>query len=68
MPDKRISTLVLRKSGYAVNQEIYLNECIKKKITPFIERHLSDGEYLFRPDLATSHYAKAVVDYMGEKK
>ena len=66
MYDKRISTLVLRKSGYAVNQEISLNERIKKKTTPFIEKHLSDGEYLFRPDLATSHYDEAVVD-MDEK-
>ena len=34
---------------------------------PFIEKHHSDGQYLFWPDLATSHYAKNVVNYFEEK-
>jgi len=35
--DKWISTPIFRESGYAVNKEIYLNECIKKKVVPFTE-------------------------------
>ena len=49
-----------------MNQEIYLNEFIKKKTIPFIEKHHSNGKYIFWPDLTTSHYAKTVVDYMDE--
>jgi hypothetical protein len=54
-------------SGLAVNQHIYLNECIKKRLMPFIENHHSDGKYLFWPDLASSHYAKTVIEYLNEK-
>ena len=67
MSDKGVSTPLYRESGYAVNWEIYLNKCIKKKIIPSIEKHHSDDEYIFWPDLAISHYAKAVVDYMDNK-
>ena len=34
--------------------------CIKKRLFPFIEEHHSDGQYLFLPDLASSHYSKTV--------
>ena len=34
---------------------------------PFIAEHYSDDHYLFWPDLASSHYAKAVVAYLNEK-
>lgn len=62
--DKSISTPLFRPSGLAVNKEIYLEDCIRKKLLPFIEQHHSDGEYLFWPDLASSHYAKIVIDYL----
>ena len=29
---------------------------------PFINAHHADGNYVFWPDLATSHYAKTVID------
>lgn len=50
-------------SGLAVNQKIYLEECIKKRLVPFINLHHADGQYLFWPDLASSHYAKTVLDF-----
>jgi len=65
--DKGISKPIFRESGFAVNQEIYLHDCIKKKLVPFIEQYHSDGEYIFWPDLASSHYANSVQDYMNEK-
>lgn len=54
-------------SGLAVNQKIYLDECIVKRLIPFINAHHSDGKYLFWPDLASSHYAKSVVNFFDEK-
>jgi len=62
--EKGISTPLIRPSGLAVNQEIYKNDCIKNKLIPFIKKYHSDGQYIFWPDLATSHYAKSVTDYM----
>ena len=33
---------------------------------PFIEEHHSDNNYVFWPDLASSHYAEATLDLMIE--
>lgn len=55
-------------SGMAINQITYLNECIIKRLVPFIEEHHPDGEYIFWPDLASSHYAKTVISYLEAKK
>ena len=52
----------------AINSELYLNEFIKKRLVPFIQEHHSDGKYIFWPDLATSHYAKLVTDWLNEQK
>ena len=64
--DKGNSPLIFQKSGLTVNKSIYL-EIIKRGLVPYIEKHLSDGEYKFWPDLASSHYAKVVVDYFSAK-
>ena len=66
--EKGIAKPYFIPSGLAVNQTIYLEECIKKTLIPFIEQHHSDGKYVFWPDLASSHYAKSVIAYLREKK
>lgn len=45
-----------------VNGEIYLKECIKKRLVPFIRKLNVQRPVLFWPDLATSHYVGAVLD------
>ena len=35
---------------------------------PFINKHHSDGNYKFWPDLASSHYATEVVEYYRAQK
>ena len=65
--DKGISKPFFIKSGLAVNQEINLKDCIKKRLVPFIKAHHSDGKYIFWPDLASSHYANTVTDFLDEK-
>ena len=48
---------------------MYLKNCIKKRLIPFINStHHSDGNYVFWPDLAGLHYEKTVVDYLNEEK
>ena len=53
-----ISEPFIIKSGNAINCDIYVNECIKKRLVKFIKKHHSDDNFVFWPDLASSHYAK----------
>ena len=41
----------------AVTGEIYANDCLKKRLKPFIDMYHSNGHYLFWPDLASCHYS-----------
>jgi len=63
-----ISHLFIAPSGLAIDQEVYLNECIKKQLILFIKQHHLDGNFCFCPDLASSHYAKWVNSYLKEEK
>jgi transposase len=63
-----ISQPFLVPSGLAVNQHIYLKECIIKRLIPFIKKYHSDDNYVFWPDLASSHYAKSVISHLREEK
>lgn len=47
-----------------VNQEIYVNKCLKKCLLPFINSH--DKSVLFWPDLATAHYGKYATEWYKE--
>lgn len=48
-------------SKQAIDQNVYLEECIKRRLMPFIKKHTN---YVFWPDLASSHYAKSVIEYL----
>ncbi|KAL4500830.1 hypothetical protein ABPG72_020064 [Tetrahymena utriculariae] len=63
-----ISKQFYLESGYAVNQEVYLNECIKKRLLPFLKKYHEDRNYIFWPDLASSHYAKSVTNFMDQNQ
>lgn len=58
-----ISRPFIAPSGLAINQKVYLKRCIERGLIPFIKKYHSDGNYVFWPDLASSHYAKSVVQY-----
>ena len=38
------------------------------RLVPFINAHHFDGQYLFWPDLASSHYVKSITDFMSDNK
>lgn len=63
-----ISSPFIRPSGMAINQDVYLNDCIKKRLIPFIEKYHKDDQIVFWPDLAPAHYAKKVQNFLIEKK
>ena len=53
-------------SGLGINQYVYLEECIRKRLIPFINANHTDSKYLFWPDLARSHYATSVIEFMEQ--
>lgn len=62
---KGISEPLIRPwKSVAINQEIYLTECLQKRVLPFINKHHQDKKYVFWPDLASAHYANSCVNWM----
>lgn len=49
-----------------INANVYLNECIKKRLIPFIKQYHEIEDVIFWPDMATSHYADKVTQYLEE--
>lgn len=60
---KGVTKPYFRKSGNAVNQDVY-HDILKQKLIPFIKKNYSTGGYVFWPDLASSHYANKVTNYL----
>lgn len=48
-----------------INKDIYIKECLQKRLLPFIKEHISRTKKipLFWPDLASAHYAKATIEW-----
>lgn len=48
-----------------INGQIYLQECLKKRLLPFLQSYLVDNESppLFWSDLASCHYSKTVEEW-----
>lgn len=62
------SRFFVKKTQGAVNSEIYIKDCLKSKLLPFIKKYYPDDNYVFWPDLASSHYSKKTQDFMREEK
>lgn len=45
----------------AVNSEIYRNQCIEKRLVPFITENYQNHRYLFWPDGASCHYHRETI-------
>jgi transposase len=54
-------------SKMAINQKVYLEECLKRRLVPFIEKYHRGNNYVFWPDLASAHYANSVQDWLREQ-
>ena len=44
-----------------VNGSVYREECILRRLVPFLQKYHADKDYVFWRDLASSHYAKDTV-------
>ena len=58
--------LIRFSTSCSINQYIYKDECLVKRLLPFIKKYLGDEKYIFWPDLASSHNADSVVRWMNE--
>lgn len=45
----------------SVNSEIYIKECLQKRLLPFLRKHR--GSTFFWPDLASCHYSNATLEW-----
>ena len=50
----------------ALSGDLYREKCIIKRLIPFLFKHHSNGHYLFRPDLASCHYAGQTLHLMDQ--
>jgi transposase len=65
--DRGLSKPLFRPTNsVAIKTEIYIEECLEKRLLPFIHEHHADFNYIFWPDLASAHYSKLSVDWMEE--
>ena len=67
LSERGFSKPLFRKSkSVAVNSEVYIEECLTKRLLPFIHKYHPDFDYIFWPDLASAHYAKDTVTWMEQ--
>lgn len=48
----------------SMNGDLYLKECLQKRLSPFIKNHHKLENVLFWPDMATCHYRKDVKEWL----
>jgi transposase len=58
--------LIRPSKSEAIKSDIYISECLAKRLLPFIHEHHPDFNYIFWPDLASAHYSKATVAWMEQ--
>jgi hypothetical protein len=64
---KGISEPYIHESKNTIGGDVYLNQCIKSKLIPFIDKHHPNDEILFWPDLAKAHYANDVLNFWASE-
>ncbi len=65
--NKGMSKPLFRPQGsVAIKTPIYINECLKKRLLPFIKKYHQDSNYLFWSDLASAHYSNLTIRWMNE--
>ncbi len=63
-----LSEFYIVPSKMAVNQTVYLEECLIKRLLPFIKKYHKGGENVFLSDMASSHYANSVQEWLVKQK
>ena len=63
---KGCSKPYIHKSNNAVTGDVYLKQCIQRRLIPFIKTHHSKTKFIFWPDLAKAHYTRQVLRTLTE--
>ena len=63
---KGVSKPTIRPSSTNVSAHVYITKCLSSKLKPFIEANYPRGGYVFWPDLASAHYARATCQFLEE--
>ena len=58
------SFFCLRK--HSITSKIYREECISKRLKPFLDRMNPNGNFTFWPDLASAHYATSTIQLLQD--
>jgi transposase len=61
-----ISQPYIVPSGLAVNKDLYIKECLQKRLLPFINNKHDINNCLFWPDKASAHYARDTLNFLRE--
>lgn len=62
------SVWFIKKTMGAVDSGLYIGECLKKRLLPFIKKNYPHRNYVFWPDLASCHYSKETQSFMHAYK
>ena len=65
--DGNLQCLFMCLQKWRFNQEVYLKKCIQERLMPFIRKHHQHTQTVFWPDLASSHYANSVQNYLRDE-
>jgi hypothetical protein len=50
----------------SVNAQFYQEHCLRRGLVPFINKHHSEDDVLFWPDLASAHYANSTLQVLRD--
>jgi hypothetical protein len=68
LSEKGISTpFIDTAKGSAITAGVYIDECLSKLLL-FIQTHHAGDEYIYWPDLASSHYANETTQWLLQHK
>ena len=56
IPCSGMSETYFRKSGYAIDQYVYHDECLEPYLLKLIEKYQKIHKFVFWPDLASAHF------------
>ena len=59
MSPRGLSSPVFQKKSQTVDGDFYREKIIKKELMPFLREKYPENDFIFWPDLATAHYARA---------
>ena len=58
--------LIRKQKAEAINGLLYHEECLIKRLVPFLEEYYPSSNYIFWPDKASPHYSKENIKWMDE--